>query len=178
MSNALLQEAIGCLAIQDVYIRGHSLTIAPDYDPKFNPGTLGVQLRAHVPSGHIITLRNNEAPEETSARLLRIHVDTGLRLVSGADANQPPDAGGAPPPNTVRAELSAQFVAEYLITCPDLSDEARNVFVERNAAFHVWPYWRELIESTCARARLPLVILPMFAQGVLNKSGQTEPQKA
>ena len=178
MSNVLLQEAISCLAIQDVYIRGHSLTIAPDYDPKFNPGTLGVQLRAHVPSGHIITLRNNEVPEAVSTRLLRIHVDTGLRLVSGADANQSPEAGDSTPPNTVRAELTAQFVAEYLITCPDLSDEARYVCVERNAAFHVWPYWRELIESVCARARLPLVILPMFAQGAPNKSGQTEPQKA
>ena len=178
MSNALLQEAISCLAIQDVYTRGHSLTTAPDYDPKFNPGTLGVQLRAHVQSGQIITLLNNEAQKETSTRLLRVHVDTGLRLVSGADANQSPETGDTAPPNTVRAELTAQFVAEYLITCPDLSDEARNVFVERNAAFHVWPYWRELIESVCARARLPLVILPMFAQGILNKLGQTESQKA
>lgn len=178
MSNALLQEAISCLAIQDVYIRGHSLITAPDYDPKFNPGTLSVQLRAHVQSGQIINLRNNEAQEEVPTRLLRVHVDTGLRLVSGADANQSPETGDTAPPNTVRAELTAQFVAEYLITCPDLSDEARNVFVERNAAFHVWPYWRELIESVCARARLPLVILPMFAQGVLNKSGQTESQKA
>ncbi|RCN59121.1 preprotein translocase subunit SecB [Acidiferrobacter thiooxydans] len=178
MSNALLQEAIRCLAIQDVYLRGYNLTIAPDYDPKLNPGTLGVQLRAHVPSGHIVSLRNNEAPEEASTRLLRIYVDTGLRFVSTTNVNQLPGDGDTATPDAVKAELAAQFVAEYLITCQNLSEEARNVFAEHNAAFHVWPYWRELIESVCARARLPLVVLPMFAQNALNKAGQTDSQKA
>ncbi len=176
MSNALLQKAISCLAIQDVYLRGYNLTMNPEFDPKLNAAGLGVQLRANVQSGHIVTLRRSDAPpDEISSRLLRVSVETGLRFVAATPVAS--EAGVTTPGDAVKAELTAHFIAEYQITCPDLSEEARNVFAEKNAAFHVWPYWREFIESACVRARLPLVVLPMFAQSAASQNGQGETTK-
>lgn len=177
MSNALLQEAIGCLAIQDVYLRGHGLTIHPEFDTKLNTTILGVQLRANVQNGQIVTLPGSSAAsQEIPTQILRIPVETGLRFVSASPATS--EEGSATAAGAVKAEVTALFIAEYQITCPELSEEARNIFAERNAAFHVWPYWREFIQSVCVRARLPLVTLPMFAQSAINQNESSEIKKA
>jgi preprotein translocase subunit SecB len=34
-----------------------------------------------------------------------------------------------------------------------------------NGVFHVWPYWREMVQNTLARMGLPPLILPVFRVG-------------
>jgi hypothetical protein len=41
-----------------------------------------------------------------------------------------------------------------------LKKDCLNEFALRNASYHVWPYWRELLMSQCARMHLPRLVMP------------------
>lgn len=59
--------------------------------------------------------------------------------------------------------ITATFVAEY-----EMADGLRpstqdlKAFVNANAVFNCWPYWREYVHSTAARMNLPPLTLPFF----------------
>jgi hypothetical protein len=59
--------------------------------------------------------------------------------------------------------IAATFIAEYEMAegfTP--STEDLNAFVNANAVFNCWPYWREYVHSTAARMNLPPLTLPFF----------------
>lgn len=55
--------------------------------------------------------------------------------------------------------IEANYVAEYEIL-GDLSKECLDAFALKNASYHVWPYWREFIASSCSRMNVPKQVLP------------------
>jgi hypothetical protein len=59
--------------------------------------------------------------------------------------------------------IAATFIAEYeMAEGFHPSDENLNAFVNTNAVFNCWPYWREYVHSTTARMNLPPLTLPFF----------------
>ncbi len=42
------------------------------------------------------------------------------------------------------------------------SKESLDAFADTNGRFNAWPYWREFVQSTCARAHLPQLVIPVF----------------
>lgn len=56
-------------------------------------------------------------------------------------------------------EIRAEFVAQYECPC-ELSMEEINQFSERHVYYHVWPYWREVLQSSCARLGIQPIIIP------------------
>jgi len=73
----------------------------------------------------------------------------------------------------VKVEINANFVAEYY-----LLEETKNIsefmeenkvvlenFHNRNVVHHVWPYWRELVQSLCSRAGIPIIPIPHHFHG-------------
>ncbi len=67
--------------------------------------------------------------------------------------------------NTV---IGIRFIAEDNIdkdpndTTIELTQDEINQFSEKHVYFHVWPYWREVIQSSCARLGIsPLIIPPL-----------------
>ena len=61
----------------------------------------------------------------------------------------------------VRAEFDVEYLAHVAL------DEAAIVeFGRRNVAYHVWPYWREIVQSSVARTRFPVPIgVPHYLAG-------------
>jgi hypothetical protein len=65
----------------------------------------------------------------------------------------------------VYVEITTEFCAQY-----DLSgtvDEnalrpALEEFSRYNVGYHVWPYWREYVQSVCARIGIPPIPVPMY----------------
>ena len=47
-------------------------------------------------------------------------------------------------------EIQCDFEADY-ISKEKLSFEEIKAFSKNNVGYHVWPYWRELVQSTCSR---------------------------
>jgi len=56
----------------------------------------------------------------------------------------------------------ATFVAEYRCY-QELNEEALRVFSQRNAAYYIWPFWREYLVSQCDHLRLPRVLVPTMS---------------
>jgi uncharacterized protein YbgA (DUF1722 family) len=128
-----------------------------EYDPKSESAPkLAFQHKFFVK--HVVGFTVSE--EEANFQLIRYHVSTGLRLLPTnlADAERESDELT----KHVMAEITAEFVSEYRIIKPDLSKEAIEEFGKYNTMLHIWPYWRELIQSMCARMRMAQIVLPMY----------------
>lgn len=143
MISAELQKAIDCLQIHDVYLRNFVAHCDDDFDPKYNTSeSLTFQSKHFVKQANVVELENNQ-------RLLRVYIDMGARWV---------DEHSQEKEIPVNVFIEAEFVAEYSMTEP-LEQASIDAFSLNNASYHVWPYWRELLNSQCTRMHLPRVVL-------------------
>jgi len=145
MISPALQKAIDILQIQDVYLRDIVARCADDFDPKYHADydSLTFQTRYFVKQSTLVE-------SESGQRLLRIFIDVGARWVEEKVENEDP---------IVMVFIEAEFVAEYLMPEP-LEKTSVDEFSLINVSYHVWPYWRELLNSYCTRMHLPSVVLP------------------
>jgi hypothetical protein len=158
------------LAPFDVYVKNAHAQVEDDFDAKTLTSALGFQIRHDVLGGTLVP--DLVEPEEAALRTnaLRYIVNTGVRFL---DERTKPESEDP----VVRAEIAAVWVVEYQILRPDDVDEAGiSAFGENNVMYHVWPYWREFIHVTCARLRLPQVVLPMFK--ITRRAPQTKANSA
>lgn len=69
----------------------------------------------------------------------------GIRLINKADEAESDDEDFKP-----LTEMVAHFSARY--RCPEqLNEDVVNAFAPEDVCYHVWPYWREYVQSTCSR---------------------------
>lgn len=161
----LLRQMQHALVLQDVFVRKAEAHTESNFDPKYSKDQLGLQIKfANSPDIEQFELSDDSNPER-KIKFLRYSVETGVRFVVAEtqEASEP----------TVRAEITAVFSAEYAVTNQEaITDEGLSAFSE-NVTYHVWPYWREFIHSTCARFRLPGTMLPMFQPKKRNPAEST-----
>jgi hypothetical protein len=138
-----LQKAIECLQINDVYLRNFAASCDPGFDPKYEPSeALTFQTKHFVRESSVVELDHDR-------QVLRVMIDMGARWIDEGEQGDRAD---------VKACIEAEFVAEYVMKEP-LEDASINTFSLNNASYHVWPYWRELLNSQCTRMHLPRVVL-------------------
>lgn len=144
MVSEALQKAIDSLQINDVYIEELVSATQDGYEPKYDPNVedLIIQFKHVVRQSSVAELGEN-------TKILKVCVDLGVRwaVEDTEDAEE-------------RAKVEASFAAEYIIK-DDLEDDSINEFSLKNASYHIWPYWRELVASMSERLRLPRVTLPI-----------------
>ncbi|MFA3790851.1 hypothetical protein AB6T38_07015 [Aliiglaciecola sp. SL4] len=58
-------------------------------------------------------------------------------------------------------EIKATFLAKYNSTIK-LEKDSVEAFSEENVGYHVWPYWRELVQSSCLRMDITPLETPMY----------------
>jgi len=158
MISADLQKAIDNLSIQDVYVRDQVASCLGDFDPKYAAELehLTVQQMHLVKQANVVELNDEN-------RLLRVFVRLGARWVDPEEENEE---------LSIRAVIEAEFIAEYQMT-DTLEQACIDEFSLKNVSYHIWPYWRELLSSQCARMHLPRLILPTV-QLAQNRHQQTE----
>ncbi len=62
--------------------------------------------------------------------------------------------------------LDAVFEVLYRIPGDlDYTEEEMKDFVQLNAVFNAWPYFREILQSILSRMNLPTITLPLFRYG-------------
>lgn len=145
MISAELQRAIDSLAIQDVYVREQLASCFGDFDPKY-----AVDMERLVVQQMHLVRNSNVVEVNDEIELLRVFVRLGARWVDSAEKDEE---------LSVRAVIEAEFVAEYKMS-EKLEQVCIDEFCLKNASYHVWPYWRELLSNQCARMHLPRLILP------------------
>lgn len=161
MNTTLLDKAIKCLAIVDIYLFKAHASIQKGFDPKISGQTLVVQTRFAPERIDEVDAELSIEQEANKIKLIRIHLAAGLRFVapelSEEIQNNPTEIE-----KHVKAEIAASFIAEYQLKCDNLEREAIEEFAKVNAGFNVWPYWREYVQNMCSRMHLPIAILPLY----------------
>lgn len=80
--------------------------------------------------------------------------DVGARLVSPECPDESFDDDSI---LTIEAGFEAIYVAKK-----ELSAEELEAFGANNVGYHVWPYWREYLQSTCLRLGVNPIRLPFY----------------
>ncbi len=173
MSETLLQKAQKSLRISDVYMRKSTVGVSDSYEHRsVEVENLQSQFRHLVEKSEVLVEEDNS----DGSKLFRVHLDLGFRW--GVDKSksslEPTDAPDADESEFEElGRIEAKYVAEYEVT-EDLSQECLDVFALRNASYHVWPYWREYVTSSCARMNVPKLVLPTI-QPAQNRHVETTP---
>jgi hypothetical protein len=152
-----LSEVIKILHIANVYMRGMETVVDEEFDIFSAQEELEVRHQLSPISSSLIEYGNTEQPDQ-KMRLFRVHLRGELLMVRpmNGDPHQPE-------PSDIRLRLVAQYASDYRVTkLGEIPQVALDEFALKNAAFHVWPYWREYIQSTLARMQLPPFSLPMY----------------
>jgi len=169
MDRDLIDEAVRALSIQAVLLRS-STTRA--HEALLPPADLDLAVVARYRSGPTDEFEVSEVTDEGDNQVTMVifRFTAGVRLVD--HAGEAPPAGKkkaktrqhATAP-VVRLEISAEFGAHYRLR-PGSDVEALKPALEEfgvcNVGLHVWPYWREYVQSTCARMGIPTIPVGMY----------------
>lgn len=162
-----LAVAQRALWLKDVFVRECYARIDESYMP-FEGITEEIDVQTKIQATHhrVVTRQLDESEVasdgDTERQIVEFKVLAAARFVAeDADDAADPDVDQDADQDDRFGEVVAVFSAVYFMMEP--VDEATLVeFGMRNATFHVWPYWRELLHSTTGRLRLPPTVLPMF----------------
>jgi len=156
MTESLLQRAQSALAIQDVYLRDAHAWADRSFDPTIAlPQPINLQIRfAPAAEGQLVT-DSNEG--ESSTRTVRYLIETGVRVIKDGVDQESTEVKR----EDLLGEVTATFVLRYSWKPNEApTDEILSAFID-NAIHHMWPYWREFLQASTTRLRLPPFMLPM-----------------
>lgn len=165
MDKALITRAVTALNIQGVFLHDTSLTVKSGFIPQFPEAELALipQYRGG-PSDECNIIAATRNDNGDSFKTVTFFFTVGVRLVDQrlleALENQPDAEADA-----VYIEITAKFAIHYRLA--DGEDEeglsaALGEFGQFNVGYHVWPYWREYVQNTCARVGIPIIPVPMY----------------
>ena len=130
-----------------------------DFDPLIPGQELQGQFKIGLRSAKV---KEYQSEQNESQRVISFEVEAGLRYVpvgiSESDLSNEELVA-----KSMVAEVTAIFLAEYLLLTKELPDAAiLEEFGRHNAVYHVWPYWREYSQNSCTRMNLPITVMPML----------------
>jgi len=165
MDKALIDEAVQALAVEAVFLRTSSIRCKEGFLPRFIEDNLLLTPQYRVGSAdelRVVTAadKNTEASTKTAV----FHFNAGVRLVDSA-STEAVESQEDIPDEAIFVEIETEFCAQYGLDS-DLDEEelrpALAEFARYNVGYHVWPYWREYVQATCARMGIPPLPIPMF----------------
>lgn len=140
------------LTIQNVFVREFEQSIAEDFQPALDNIEMLAQHKRGFGDGCIVNIAESE--DEDTFVIYRFKYDCGVRFVL---ANTVEDDSPK-----VLYEIEATFVADYSSSENIEDKEAINDFGHRYVGYHVWPYWREFVQSSLQRSGLPTIVIPQY----------------
>jgi hypothetical protein len=164
VDSALIDEVTRVLQIRAVLLRSSSLTSDPTILP---PSTTDLELAVQLSSTPPNTVQKLSMVENggPTTRLAVFVFAVGVRLVDQNALRLARERGEDISEGDVKLEIKAEFGAHYTIADDadlDAMGEALGAFCQHNVGFHVWPYWREFVQSICSRMSLPPIPIPMY----------------
>ena len=156
--NDAIQKVIDRLTIDDVAHLNSTIKV----DDRFlatPPDELGIriQLRTQFDRWDMDEL---VGPDDEIVCRYRFAYDLGLRMLE--IEHEEDAADGDSIIAVVEAKMYAQYVEHHDGDREDLDPDVLDEFGRTNALYHVWPYWREYVQSALSRLRLPPLTIPMF----------------
>jgi len=149
MDNSLLMRAAKNLIPLGVFLRETSLHVQEDFNRHSCHETeLDVLFKSSPGSKYKALLSEDE-----DEGVILFQFEAGVRLVDPLIDESSDEF--------LKVEILATFEAEYqLVSIDDFNEDGMSHFLNRNVPHHVWPYWREFVQSTCARIGIPEIVIP------------------
>ena len=165
MDRELIDSAVRALAIEAVYLRDSRVHCREGFLPQFIEEELSLVPQYKSGStGQLISLQVNEASADGAPKLILLTFSAAVRLVDG-EALAALETGEYLAEEAQYLEIEAEFCAQYRLNPSADADELRPAIEEfgrYNLGYHVWPYWREFVQSTCVRIGIPPIPVPMY----------------
>jgi hypothetical protein len=150
-SENLLEEAKRKFAIQDVFLCDSKVWSSRKLALGSQVADPAVQYK--LDQNNECTVVEAEGPNETKIYGIQYFVGTNVNIFTGQVRE------GEPSEDQLVATIAATFLVRYVSdTAP--SQEMIQAFND-HAIHHIWPYWREYVESTTTRLRVPTVVIPL-----------------
>lgn len=151
------------LVFQHAFPTRIEFKVAPTFDPR---SSFETYTRVNWTTGDImVTGLDVENPSGAQHyTFMRFAVMTRTRVAQVGPTGIPADTQ-EPEESDVLMDASLEFGMEYLVhgcNVDDLDQESVAEFFSKNVPFHMWPYFRELVQSLATRSRVPLPTIPPF----------------
>lgn len=165
MDRILIDQAIQVLDIQTVSLNTATIKCRKGFLPPLIESDLLLtpQHRAG-PTGEFNVVEVAPKEGKENFRVVIFFFSAGVRLVNNASLdtlrNQATSEDEA-----VYVEIAAEFSVQYVIKKGMTEEQLQGAlkeFARYNVGYHVWPYWREYVQSTCGRIGIPPIPIPMY----------------
>lgn len=98
-----------------------------------------------------------EDDDSGSPCLYKFFVTLGIRSLTEEDSEKDSDDDSVSP----ILEIKTDYVLQYQSHC-DVDNAACQAFAEKHIYFHVWPYFREIVQSSCNRLGIECMPVPPY----------------
>jgi len=150
----LLKAAIDNLAILSVHLRNAKVEMNDSY----NSLNINSAPRKNQSFRNVVKIELIEMVREDDSNDKKLFYsflyDAGARLVTPESDDEGMDGEAI---LTIEACFEAIYVAKK-----ELTEEELEAFGTNNVGYHVWPYWREYLQSTCSRLGVNPIRTPFY----------------
>lgn len=159
METDILKDTQKKLNIIDVNLRGGNIFVNDSEDDlnviQSNGDTKTQSFRI---TSQIKEATFESSDEKSTYHEYRFTYTLGIRLIYKTDENVADKDEEYRP----IAEIIAHFVARYR-SIEQVNEEGLNEFAKENVGYHVWPFWREYVQTTCSRIGInPVFNVPFY----------------
>ncbi len=168
MMNSCLKNAQNSLCIQSINLKESKVFVRDSIDiPTLDRSETAAQSFRSIVRIEEISLTDPEGGEDIWD--YRFIYSVGVRLIFSSEKEE-----GAKDEYKPIVEIIAVFEAKYLSKTQLKKDELK-AFSADNVGYHVWPYWREYVQSTCARIGLsPAFEVPVYIVSQKNEKSEAD----
>ena len=150
MNNELLEEAVEHLSLFTINLESENFQTARDICPEFQQySSFSIQMKNNHLSAGTLTVQTGQGDQEV---LLYKH-SMAMRVVN----EQEKDENGL---SQVLIEIEATYRVSYSVKNSLPSEEAMAEFAQHNVPHHIWPFWREQVNTIVLKAGLPSIVIP------------------
>lgn len=152
MSEAF-EKAKKALSIKSVTLSRSYVALNDEVDPDIDASIAEIQGFRGVKKVKETSIES----EEGSFWEYHFFYTCGLRLVEDSveETDQPENDAEAV------VEIKATFIARYVADVK-IEKSMIEAFSQDNVGYHVWPYWRELVQSSCSRLDIAPIETPFY----------------
>jgi len=160
MNPSLIREAADHLDIVGLTLWSSRIEVGGDFNPQVEVGEMSLNIVWGVARTALAEMGREDA--ESSDRLWQVIFRTEARVIKGGSFKSDVPSNEEIAASVVLATLGAEFLIQYRLRDNwSLNDEALREFAQHNTPIHVWPYWREWLQSNATRVGLPPVVIGM-----------------
>lgn len=162
MNKQLINEASKALTPNRIQILNSMFRVDDDFSDNNHLGDVEIQTFRNTSSLEVEELDLNDNSKEEKLYKYKYIYNVGIRGIQPNESNNSEDGS----PDDVHEpkeffEITAKYKVVY-ISKVEISDDCADEFAKYNVGHTVWPYWRELVQSSCVRMGINVIEIPFY----------------